>query len=487
VTVIILILLTSSVFAVEDGGFGDIGSVIGDNEDPYLTETIEQALAGNINTDLSQFRSKESLALSILRDKGYNLNTVEGFRIEGGVLKHSDGSTIKPNGQITIQTTGNFIGTVTTDDLTVIGGQGIHYDGTSLNIDRADSVSFQETESENIRQFKGKPDEITIVKADVIITKGSTLNNVLDTKITKEKITAKCGVGGGSMILPTVNLECQLNDYIEITYLEDGVEIILPKDVTFTTCDNTIKGEAEKDNAFLRSQKLANICKVTSSGFTQYTYENSEITESILAEGETTAFIDAEEGIYELSLGTNSRFTSKNKNTPSQDYFILNKQTSTFAIEKPSHNAVAESTLKQNNKVMKGKFDFGTFVNGIPKTVIKSHKDNKISLDYDHLKLTTTEPCTNPNVFFEVHNEDFHIIEVCTPDGFKRYVDFESNNNAAILNDYEASHAEARIIFSTHALSQVQQSGRIVRMYSQDLTNLENYHQVYQQCRMWQP
>lgn len=502
--ILVFILLLVSIYADEDDleSIQTGGSGIGENKPETVRENIqtqiETSLRQSSTLDLSQplFRENEDEVRFILLDE-YNvdINNIVGAKISGGRLTLPGGSSfeLKTGKLLSINAAGASINSFSDGSMVVVNAIGVNYDGTNLKVDRGEKVKYGDTEANNFRNFAGEQGIVSFISADLIVKEGNVLNKVkaVDMRTTgaSSLFNFICAEDRHQTIAG-VQLACSPNKRIKADIGVKRKKFTLDKDVTFKY--NNIEGKADENEAVIDIKQLEPDTEEIITTLTTIKITTNTIQQTIIAKTETRFKRDTNEGVYELSLGTESRFSHQEQDE-TKSFFVLNTGTApyTFFINTPSHQLAKDAALVLYQGfadpinalfAFTGIVSFGGYENLLPYNFFEStNRANTITLEQTRLSLDSS--CADDGTLFSLHTGPYDILEVCTNGQSERYADVGERDAADRLTAYTTADAE---ITFTDSLQQ-KKNGKYFTLYPESswtifLAALQKYEDSFAQC-----
>lgn len=508
ILLIAIILFATIIFAgpptSEKAGAGGVSGKEAVNEQ-QITDQLKSAVDsdGTVDFENPLFKNNIETVKKVLREKyNLNINSFIGGKIENGNLQLPGGTSInlKTGKTITMDAAGATINTFSDGGMVVINAIGVNYDGINLKVARGGRVFYENTEATNVRNFVGEQSTVSLISADLIIAGDGNLLSKVTSVVIKKSSTASsfsfvCA-GADQQNVGAIKTNCLPNKKVKADTNPKGASITLDKDVTFQ--HNNVEGKADEDNAQFSYREISPNNEQIITTLTTLKIQFNGIQQTIIAKTETKFKLDENEGIYELSLGAESRF-SHQEPEETKSYYLLNPVAAPYTvfITSLSHQMSAESALSlyngfidraQNYLALNNIVTFGVYKNLLPHDIFESkHADNRVTLDTSHLSLSTDIVCTEEGVFFSLHNGDFNILEACSGQP-ERYADFEHKDTPLFLTKYTINYDNAEIIFANGVLKQ-SKNGKFFTLYPQSSLHLftqlmQKYDERFAQCRM---
>jgi hypothetical protein len=505
----VLLSLVVSVLAAEGQrgtGFADQGGNVqaGIQAQEEITNNLENSIATGAILDLNDplYKNNKDIVRKVLREK-YNVDitNIIGARVQAGKLLLPGGTSInmQTGKRITLDASGSQVRTLTDGTTTVVNAQGVDYDGINLKVRQGNKVTYQGAESQNVQNFAGSTERITIINADLITTNGNTIKNAKSVQIRNVDnnlafLSFVCQ-GTDQSTINTIHINCQPNKRVEADIFDYGASLTLQQGMTFS--HKNLNGTVDKDTAKLIMRMITPNTEEFTTTHTTITFEHNGTKEVILAKTETKFKLDDDEGVYELHLGASSRF-SHQQPEELRSFFILNPGPATYSlfIRKPSHFMDKEAALALFNGfadpnsqlfLLKNSIHFGVYHALLPYNIFEStDKNNFAQLDGTNLRLDNTEPCTTNDVFFSLHTSDFNVLEACTTNTPVRYADFEYEDTPLRVQTFTTSYNLAEITFTNNVLQQ-SKSENYFLMYPESkispfMEKIQNYEKTFVQC-----
>lgn len=299
------------------------------NIEQQIQTDIETSISSGSSVDLSQPRYSDNpdVVRKVLREK-YNadISSIDGARIDAGKLTLPGGTSIDltTGRHVVLDSIGANINHMTDGETTVVNAIGVRYDGDSLKVERAAGVRYKNTNSDNVRNYDGTREKITISSAELVVTDGNTLSKVSSVELRRENnqlslINFICA-GNGESVIDGIKIQCQRNKRISADVSGGIVLLTLDKSLEFSY--KNIEGTADNESAWFKLKKInLNSDEITTSS-TTIKFQKGDVTETIISKSETIFRIDQHEGIYFISLGPGSRF-SRTEADESKSFFSL--------------------------------------------------------------------------------------------------------------------------------------------------------------------
>ena len=499
-----VLLLSYSVFAI---GEKIAGRIEAEQEkissESRIIDRLETSIQGSATVDFENplFKNNVEAVKKVLREKyNLNINNLVGGKVVAGNLIMPGGSSInlKTGKTITLDAAGASINSFSDGGMVVVGAVGVKYDGTNLKVDRGQRVFYESIESTNVRNFVGEQNTLSLISADLIVAgNGNLLSKVGSVVIQKTPASSSFSfvcAGSDQQSVGGIQINCLPNKKIKADTTAKGASLVLDKDITFQ--HNTIEGKADDDNAQFSYQEISPNNEQIITSLTTLKITFNGIQQTIIAKSETKFKLDNNEGIYDLSLGAESRF-SQQEQDESKNYYLLNPGPAPYAVfvATLSHQMSADAALAlfngfidrgQNYFALNGIITFGIYKDLLPHDIFESkHADNRVTLDTTQLSLSTGVSCASDGVFFSLHNADFNILEACSGQP-ERYADFEHVDTPLFLTSYKVDYDNAEITFANGVLKQ-SKNGKFFTMYPASSFPLfqqimDNYNGRFAQC-----
>ncbi|MDO8642164.1 MAG: hypothetical protein Q7R76_01055 [Candidatus Woesearchaeota archaeon] len=496
---ILVILFSYLVFSAPLGfesGAGD-----SQKSESQITDNLKTAVDSGATVDFSNplYNNNAELVKKVLREKYHlNINSFIGAKIENGNLIIPGGTSInlKTGKTITLDSAGASINSFSDGSLVVVNAVGVTYDGTNLKVVRGQRIFYEGTESTNVRNFVGEQSTVSLISADLIVAgNGNLLSKVTSVVIQKTPTASQfsfvCASSDQSTV-GSIKINCLPNTKVKADTTAKGASLTMDKDITFE--HNTIQGNADQDNAQFSYQEISPNNEQIITKLTTLKIQFNGIQQTIIAKTETKFKLDETEGIYELSLGTESRFSHQEQDE-TKNYYLLNPGQAPYTvfITTTSHQMSAESALAlyngfidraQNYFALNSIITFGIYKNLLPHDIFESTEaENQVVIDTTHLSLTNGN-CEADRIFFSLHNADFNILETCHNNQPERYADFEHQDTPSFLTKYSSNNAE--ITFTNGILKQ-SKNGNFFTLFPQSSLSvfsqlMQSYDSRFVQC-----
>lgn len=455
-----------------------------------ITDQLKSAVDsdGTVDFENPLFKNNVETVKKVLREKyNLNINNFIGAKIENGNLIMPGGTSInlKTGKTVTMDAAGATINTFSEGNMVIINAVGVNYDGVNLKVARGGRVFYENTEATNVRNFVGEQSTLSLISADLIVAGSENLlskvsNVIIQKSPVKSSFSFMC-TGSDQQNLGSIKINCLPHKQVKADVTKSGTSITIDKDVTFE--HNTIQGKADNDNAQFSYQDISPNNEQVITSLTTLKIQFNSIQQTIIAKTETKFKVDQSEGIYELSLGAESRF-SHQEQEETKSYYLLNPSAAPYIVflTTPSHQMSVESALAlynafidraQNYFALNSIITFGIYKNALPHDIFESQQaSNSVVLDNTKLALSNTDlACTSDFIIFSLHNADFSILEVC--DGVlgmtDRYADFEYKDTPTAIENYVVSFNPAEISFTEGLLLQIDEESRVFRLYPKSL------------------
>ncbi len=506
--ILLTILLLPTIYSLGEKSTATTDKGLKPGEQHELGLDQEQTIHNNIQTsidtgstlDLNQplYKNNKDLVRKVLRDK-YNIDVtnINNARISAGKLTVPGVVEIDMDTgrRITLDASSGRVNTLTDGQTTVVNAKGVKYNGVDLRVERGEKVVYEDSESINVQNFAGTTGQIIITDADLITTNGNTLKNIKSVQIRNvnnnlASLSFVCA-GDDQSTVGAIQVNCQQNKRMQADFFDRGVSLTLQKGTRFS--HKNLNGTADANDARFTLKSITPDTDEVTTVDTTTTFQNNTTKEVIIAKKETRFKLDENEGVYELHLGSQSRFSHQEENELSS-FFTFNSQPAQHSlfVLKPSHFMPKEEALalfdgyanpSSQLFILKDIITFGVY-DGLPYDLFQSlHVNNIATLDGSNLHLQNNEPCQEEKVFFSLHTGDFNVLEACNNLPV-RYADFEQEGTPQRVQTFTTSYSDATLTFTNNIMQQTKNE-RLFSFYpdaSIMMETIDNYERNFAQC-----